>query len=315
MQFSVRLLCVLAFLAVFIVFLAGCGGGMGGSRSSASEHLYVGDNATPGEVLQFTLPLTNSSIAGVTLSNSATNNIVGLAVDSSGNLATGDSAGHLTIYNAPIGNSSTASASFLNGRAGSTTGSDQLFFTSAGDLYAATAGPSFNIFSHPLSSSSTPSNIINDKTLNLTAGAAFDSGGNLIISNAGTGSSNLVVCAPLPAGLTPNVTFVTPAVAGATYRHLAISGNQLFVASTGGAISQIDVYNLPLSSTSTPAFSMTNVKVPSTVAFDSGGKLYVGNAGDHTIRVFQPPFSASSTPSVTLTLSSTFDIEALAIGK
>ena len=55
-------------------------------------------------------------------------------MDSSGNLATGDSAGHLTIYNAPIGSSSTASASFINGRVGSLTGSDQLHGCPLGNL-------------------------------------------------------------------------------------------------------------------------------------------------------------------------------------
>jgi hypothetical protein len=307
MQFSIRLLGVCSLLAA-IIALAGCGD----SSHSAASHLYVGNNATPGQVLQFALPLTNHSGATAVVANSATNDVVALALDPAGNLTTGDSAGHLAIYTAPFGNSSTPSTSFNNGPASN---SGQLLFNGTGDLFAATAGPSFNLFSHPLSSSSTPSNIIHDKALNLTTGVAIDGNGNLIISNAGTGSSNLVVCAPVPQGLTPNVTFVTPAVNGARYRHLAISNNQVFVASATGGTGQIDVYSLPLSSTSAPAFSMTNVNVPETVAFDSSGNLYVGNAGDHTIRVFPPPFSASSTPNVTLTLSSTFDIEAVAIGR
>jgi hypothetical protein len=304
MQFSVRLVSVYLFLAVFIIFLAGCGGSMGPPRSSGS-HLYVGDNATPGQVLQFTLPLTNSSTASVTLSNSATNNIVGLAVDSSGNLATGDSAGHLTIYNAPIGNSSTAAASFSNGSAGS---SGQLVFDSAGHLFTATGTLNVNIFNPPLTSASVPVTVETIGGLSFVTGAALDGSGNLIVANGGTGTSKL-------AAFPPAGPLVTPAVASALYRQLAVSNSQVFVANMASTTGQIDVYNLPLSSSSTPAFSITNVNLPTSVAFDGNGNLYVGNAGDHTIRVFRPPFSASSTASVTLALSSTFDIEALAIGK
>jgi len=307
MQFSVRLLCIHLFLAAVIVLLAGCG-----SSHSAVSHLYVGNNATPGQVLQFALPLTDHSGATAVVANSATNNIVALALDPSGNLATGDSAGHLAIYNPPFGNSSNPSTSFNNGSAGN---SGQLLFNSAGDLYAATVGGHLNIFSHPLSSTSTPSQIISSPLLFFTTGVAIDGAGNLIIGNTFTSNDSNLAVAPPVAGVTPSVTFVTPNVAGARYRHLAISGNQVFVAGTTATTGRVDVYSLPLSSTSTPAFSMTNVNSPTTVAFDGSGNLYVGNAGDHTIRVFQPPFSASSTPSVTLTLNSTFDIESLAIGK
>ncbi|MGD0280001.1 MAG: hypothetical protein ABSC11_11925, partial [Smithella sp.] len=95
-----------------------------------------------------------------------------------------------------------------------------------------------------------------------------------------------------------------------------ISNSQLFVARVDGA-GGIDVYNLPLTSASAPLFTMTNVSIPEAVAFDSNGNLYVGNDGDATIRVFSPPFAATSTPSVTLTVGApaNFALFGIAIGK
>jgi hypothetical protein len=300
MQFSVRLLWVCLFLTALISFLAGCGDS---SHSAPQQHLYVGNNATPGSVLQFALPLTNNSTATATLANSATNNIVGLGVDSSGNLATGDSAGHLVIYNAPITHSSTAAASFNNG---TETNSGQLVFDSAGKLFTTSSAVHFNIFKPPLSSSSVPDITETLGGMDSVRGAALDGSGSLILANGGT-NSRLYFFAAGPDATQP--------IANANYRQLAVSNNQVFVASMTGGTGQIDVYSLPLGFTSTPAFAMTNVNVPTTVAFDSGGNLYVGNAGDRTIRVFHPPFSATSTPSLTLTLSAPFDLEAMAIGK
>jgi hypothetical protein len=302
MQFSVRLLWVCLFLTALISFLAGCGDS---SHSSApQQHLYVGNNATPGEVLQFALPLTNNSTSTATLANSATNNIVGLGVDSSGNLATGDSAGHLVIYNAPITSSSKAAASFNNG---TETNSGQLVFDGAGNLFTTSSAVHVNIFKPPLSSSSVPNTTETIGGMDFASGAAFDGSGSLFVSNGGA-NSRLFFFPPAGPG-------ANQPVANARYRQLGISNNQVFVANMTGTTGQIDVYSLPLGFNSVPAFSMTNVNVPTTVAFDSGGNLYVGNAGDRTIRVFHPPFAAGSTPSLTLTLSAPFDIESLAIGK
>jgi hypothetical protein len=291
---------------VLIACLTACGGS---SRTPATpQHLYVGNDNASASILQFTLPITNTSTPTVTVApTNGTSNVTALAVDTAGNLATGDFAGHLAIFNAPITSTSTAAATFANGTA---TNDGQLAFNNAGDLFASTVSTKVNLFTHPLSSSSTPSQAITDVSLTSAVGAALDGAGNLVVSNAGALGSALSVFAP-PYTAAP---LVTPATSGTAYRKVAISSSQVFVASVAPGTGRIDVYNVPLTVTSTPAFSMSNVNVPEAVAFDSNGNLYVGNLGDATIRVFTPPFSASSTPSVTLTVTGAA-IFGIAIGK
>jgi hypothetical protein len=298
---------VIRFLpVVLIVCLIGCGGNS--TTPATPAHLYVGNDNAGATILQFTLPITNTSMPSVTVAaTNGTSNLTALAVDASGNLATGDNAGHLAVFPAPITSTSTATSTFANGTAAS---DGQLAFNANNDLFATTDSTKVNFFTHPFSSSTTPSLGITDASLTSAVGAALDSSGNLVVSNAGAGGSTLTVFAP------PYTTasFVTPSAAGAAYRKVALSTSQLFVGNVAGATGQIDVYNLPLSATSTPVFSMTNVNVPEAVAFDGNGNLYVGNLGDATIRVFTPPFSASSTPTVTLTVTGAA-IFGIAIGK
>jgi hypothetical protein len=292
-------------IAIVILSLTACGGS---STPVATEHLYVGNDKAGASILQFTLPITSTSTPSVTVApTTGTANLTALALDAAGDLATADNAGHLAIFKAPITSSSTASATFSNGTASN---DGQLAFNTAGALLAATVSTKVNVFNPPLSNTSTPAQSVTDASLTSAIGAALDSSGNLVVSNAGAGSSTLTVFAP-PFS---SASFVTPAAAGTAYRKVALNTNQLFVASVSGTTGQIDVYNLPLSASSAPVFSMTNVNVPEALAFDSHGNLYVGNLGDATIRVFTPPFSASSTPSVTLTVTGAA-IFGIAIGK
>lgn len=305
MLISGRILAVRSFPAVLIACLTACAG-------PSPQHLYVGNDTASGQILQFTLPITSTSTPAVTVATTAgTTNVTTLAVDANGNLATGDNAGHLAMFNFPITNSSTASMAFNNGSA---TNDGQLVFNNAGDLFAATVGAKVNLFTHPLSSSSTVSLGITNAGITGAIGAGLDSGQNLIVGNdGGSGSSNLLVF-PSPYTGSP---LTTAAVSG-SYRKLTMSSSQLFVCTiVGGALGRVDVYNLPLTPSSAPAFAITNVNQPETVALDSNGNLYVGNEGDATVRVFTPPFSASSTPSVTLTVGppSSFALFGIAIGK
>ena len=309
MSLSVRSVAVCLFATVLIVGLAGCGG----SSSSSAQHLYVASDSATGQVLQYKLPITSTSTPTVSFTGAATSYLVALALDSNGNLAAGDNAGHLVIFNAPITNSSTASISFNNG-AGTNNG--QLVFNSAGDLFAPIVGNRINLFTHPLSSASTPSLGITDASLVQAIGAALDASGNLIVSNAGSGGgtgSNLAIFASPYTGAPVS----TPVVAATAYRKLALSSTQLFVCSVSGATGRVDVYNLPLTASSAPAFAITNgINSPEALAFDSSGNLYVGNLGDTTIKVFSPPFSATSAPTTSLLVSSgTFAIFGMTIGK
>jgi hypothetical protein len=227
-----------------------------------------------------------------------------VAVDPAGNLATGDFAGNITIFNGPITGSAPASATFKNGAA---TVVPQLVFNSAGDLFATTNSNKINVFTHPLTSASTPSQVITNVNLTSTFGVVLDSSNNLMVGNLpNAAGSNLLVLAPPYTGL-PIATAVVPA---ASYRQMALSSTQLFVVSGIPQLSLVDVYNLPITAGSVPAFSIKSgifggSVSGSTVALDSSGNLYVGISGNlgttdsGGIRIYTPPFSAASTPSVT----------------
>jgi hypothetical protein len=275
---------------------------------SPTQHLYVGNDNAAGGVRQYDLPITSTSMPNFSF---ASNNVVTMGTDGSGNMAVGDNAGNLTFFTAPLSGSSTASASFKNGTG---TNDGQIAFTNTGDFFVSTAGTTVNKFTHPFSNASTPSLSITNAGLTGAIGTALDFAQNLYISNAASGNnSNLFVYAPPYTG----APIITPALPNTAYRKLAVSATQLFVASVAGTTGRVDVYNLPITSSSAPAFSITNgMNTPEGLALDSFGNLYVGNLSDATVRVYAPPFSASSAPTTSLTMTpNPFAIFGIWIGK
>ena len=302
---SFRLLLSL-FTAALVACLAACGG-----RSSTpvvtpgpppgTQHLYAG--GAQGHADQFALPLAGSSPTA-TLTIPTANFVSGVAMDSAGNLAIGDSAGNITIFAGPITGSASSSVTFKNGTA---TFTAQLAFNGAGDLFAATASNTINVFTHPLTSASTPSQVITSASLTTSAGIVLDSANNLIVANVpNAAKSNLLVFAAPYTGA-PIVTGFVPA---ASFRDMAISGTQLFVVNSLVSGSHIDVFSLPITAVSVSAFSITTGIFGGSVsangiAVDSSGNLYAGLSGNlgttdsGGVRIYVPPFSGASAPNVT----------------
>jgi hypothetical protein len=206
----------------------------------AAQVLYVGSDNTPGQVLQYDLPLTASSTSNFAI---ASNNVVAVASDANnGNLAVGDNAGHLQFFTAPFSSASTPAAAFNNGAASN---NGQIAFMNTGDFWAATVSNRANRFNTPFSNASTPSAFVTNAALVSTIGTAFDAAQNLYLSNAGTGdakfcgtnppgcSSNLLVYAP-PYTEAP---IITPNAAGpfsgakTAYRKIAVNATRLYAAS------------------------------------------------------------------------------------
>jgi hypothetical protein len=90
---------------------------------------------------------------------------------------------------------------------------------------------------------------------------------------------------------------------------MAISGTQLFVVASQVSASRIDVYNLPITAASAPAFFIKTGLFggsvsASGVGVDSSGNLYAGLGGNTgppdmgAIRIYAPPFSAASAPNI-----------------
>jgi hypothetical protein len=308
------------FAAAFIACLAACGGSTKTpvlpGPPPATQHLYV--NGANGHAVQFALPLAASTpTPTATLSLPTASFVSALAVDSAGNVAVGDDSGSISIFSGPITGSASPSATFKNG---TSTSVDNLAFNSAGDLFATTFSNSINVFTHPLTSASTPSQVITSVNLTSSVGIVLDSANNLIVSNLlpGPTASNLLVYAPPYTGLP----IATAAVPAANYRQMVISGTQLFVVAAQVSQSRIDVYNLPITAASSFAFFINNgisggSATGDGVAVDSSGNLYAGLSGNTgppdmgAIRIYVPPFSAASAPTVANGVFGT----SLAIGK
>jgi hypothetical protein len=292
-------------------------------------HLYVGNDNTSGSVLQFNLPLTMSTTSNFAI---ASNNVVTVGVDANGNLAVGDNAGHLQFFTAPLSGASVPAATFNNGAA---TNNGNASFLSTGDFWAATVSNRVNRFNSPFSNASVPAAFVTDAGMVSDIGTAIDAAQNLYISNAGTGNaaacagtsqpgggcgSNIYVYAPPYTGapiITPNVINYPFSSASTAYRKIAVNATQLYAASVANAPGRVDVYNLPITAASTPAFNLqTGVNTPEGLALDPAGNLYIGNLSDATVTVYTAPITAGSVPSLIFKVSTgAFAIFGIAVGK
>lgn len=331
---NARPLLTAASLAVSLGLLAGCTGGGNAaafpfnpvtpSPTPVPLHLYVGNDNTPGSVLSFNLPLTVGTTSNFGI---VSNNVVAVQVDANGNLAVGDNAGNLKFFTAPLSGASVPAASFTNGAASN---NGQIAFDNAGNFWAATVSNRMNQFTTPFSNASTPANFVTNAALVSAIGVAIDSAQNLYVANAGVGTnvtcpggagqcSDLLVYAPPYTGaptITPNVSGPFPG-SHTAYRKIALTATQLFAASVSDPPGRVDVYNLPITAVSVPAFNIaTGVNTPEGLAVDPSGNLYVGNLSDATVSVFAPPFSSGSVPTLIFKVSTgAFAIFGIAIGK
>ncbi len=274
-------------------------------EARAQQVLWVGNDNPGGGSQQYTVPISASSTPNFTV---VSNNVTCVAQDGSGNLAMGDFTGQLSFFSAPLSGASTASATFANG-AGTNDG--QIVFTPAGDFFVSTAGTTVNKFTPPFSNASTPSQSITTAGMTAAIGVALDGAQNLYISDSGGSGSSIFVLAPPYTGAPIH----TPLIAGKFYRKIAVSATQLFANDVSGVTGQTDVYNLPITAASAPAFSITTgTNIPEGVALDAPGNRYVGNLGDSTVTVYSPPFSGASAPVTTMTATGSPSIFGIAIG-
>ena len=299
------------------------------SAVTAIQHLYVGNDNAGAQVFQYTLPLTSGSTSNFTLT--AGGNVVALATDANGNLAVGLLSGQLQIFPVPLSGSSTASATFSNAGASN---NGQAVFTNNGDFWAANVSNRANNFAPPFTNSTTLSAFVTDAGMVSIIGAAMDPAGNLYLGNAGTGSasacvgtsqtgggcgSNVYVYAPPYTGaptITPNVINFPFSGNSTAYRKFAANSTRLYADSVANGSGRVDVWNLPITSSSTPAFALTTgVNTPEGVALDASGNLYIGNLSDATITVYTAPITASSVPSLIYKVSTgAFAIFGVAVG-
>jgi sugar lactone lactonase YvrE len=309
-----RSLCVIVLAAL----LVGCNGGSASpppfdAGVAPLGHLYILSNSTPGELRQYALPITETSAHTLAIRPIGS---FGLAVGPNGAVAVSDP-GRVLFYDAPLSSGSVPAVSLSV----TPNTANQLAFTSAGRLVVTDYGPSVRIYDPPFKASTAPSTTITAPGLTIAWSVALDAVQKLYVANSGQNDQSIfvfdppytqatIVRRPIPAG--------TPAGQG-----LALSATQLFVlAASSQGRGRIDVYDLPITAASTPAFSMARVPFPNGIAVDSAGNLYVTDNTNAMLHVFAPPFSAQSVPRISVAIPynlgqnpTAFALTAIAIGK
>jgi hypothetical protein len=275
----------LAVLGFFVAALAAC------SSSSTTTmptpvpgHLYVNNVAAHG-VSVYAFPFTASSTALYTVSNGLVSP-GDVAVDSAGDMAVCDGANPVRYYTAPLSSSSTVAATLA-------TECSTAAFDANRALYVPTQGPAVNVYAQPITSAEVPTTITNGITDALSV--AFDASGRLYVGDDG-GTTGVHVYTPPYSGA-PAFTVPCCPAGGVALRGIAVDASgDLFVAEL--FTSKIWVFTAPLSAASTSAFQLTGVTTPEDMVFDASGKLYVVDNNDGSLKIYMPPFSGTSMPTV-----------------
>jgi len=297
-------------LALFVVvlYIAGCGGTSAPPNlnvtTPASDHLYV--TTATGQILQFTLPLTNTSTPSVTVQT--TLNAFGLAVDSNGNLAVADIAGSLAIYRLPLSGSSTPTATFANGTFSSV---GSIGFDTTGKLLAVggiplSPGEAVNIFSPPFSATTTPSQTLSISGLNV---GGLDSSGNLYLNTGSSPGRCGVAVLAQPYTGTPS-TLVSSFCNDGMFQRSVVAAQLLFADHHESCVETINVVPLP-GSNGVAGFAPSSCSFGAFTA-DRNGNLYVADTLANTISVFVQPVSGGAPAAI---VSNVPGVRAMATGK
>lgn len=249
------------------------------------QHVYIA-NYAGNDVAQYALPLSNASAPSLTFADSTpVGGPIGIAVNSA-YVVTSHVTGSVYAYQQPVSASSTPMAVFGGSAIGLMT------FDAQGNLWATSQNSSVVEYVPPFTNSTLESTSLTSGFTD-SYGIAFDSTGNMYVSNGDSSADIVVYASPYTA---PANTYVVPGT-NVGLRGVAVSGSSLFVADVHNNL--IYVYSLPLT-TNVPADAFSATK-PVGLAFDATGKLYVTSQGTSQVQIFNPPFNSGSVPAVTVT--------------
>lgn len=245
-------------------------------------HVYVADLS--GFVLVFDAPLTNSSVAVDTITQSQA---LGVAVDDSGNLAVSGLSHWVYLYPKPLSSASTPTDSVK---------SDPYFgfpaFGPDGKLYVATQGPHVFAYAAPVTGASAADTI--KDSLHDAYSVAFDRQRRLYVNDP-VGGGVRVFDPPYTGAPAFSVDSGMGNIEG-----IAVDASGRLLAANH-SFNRILIYTPPLSGAREPSDSiMTGARIPEGIAIGGDGYLYVVSQYDSTILVYHPPFSHTSTPAVVM---------------
>jgi hypothetical protein len=273
-----------AFSAASNLYVIGASGGIYSSPLKPIQHLYVADAGSGGNVKVFGLPITSGSTPTATFGASGA---IGIAANGQ-YVVTANNSNNVLVFTQPVTSASVAAATFT------ATSFGRMAFRSSGVLAEGEYPGGVSLFSPPFTNSTTASSTIS--TPNGATGIAIDASDNIYANDQAKTIYFISGGA---------VTTTATGPSGRFYRGMAVSSTQLFACSVTNPTGQVDVYNLPLSSSSAPAATITTgVNGAEGCALDLSGNLYVGNVYSATVTVYAPPFSSSSAPTATLTVGS-----------
>jgi hypothetical protein len=259
---------------------------------STAQHLYVSQDAVPGSILVYTLPITANSTPVATVRRDAT---IALAVNATTLVATKLTDYTVAFYSLPITSASTPYATLSLGRVGTPV------FLPSGTLYLG-VGDTISVYTPPFTSTSVPGSRIGT---GLSGGRyAVDHSGNVYETTGGTSPIGVITNGAVTTRLT--------SASGLVFTGLAANETQLLACESNATASHVYIYNLPLTPNATPATIMNvNVSDPGDCALDSSGNLYIAGAGG--VIEYSPPFTSTGTRVVTLNVQGTPG--AIAIGQ
>ena len=317
--------------AGFAALAAGCNGGAAApppffSGTLAPQHLYVSSWGSQIGVLQYSLPLTAAARPNFFLPLPTDTGVGPLAVDGSGTLAVGTVVGDrdgVEFFSAPVTGSSTPAATTVRSEYSA---AEALTFGPSGDLFVAVdtqimgGDAGVTTFRRPFTDGEAPWGGGQVDGIRVF-GATFDAAGNLYVTGRhgqaffdGYAANEIFIFVP------PYRGSVFAALDPAPLNHygdpsvdigdVAAVGTQLFVTRFGVGL---DVYSLPLTAASTPAFSIPSAGIES-LAADKAGNVYVMNPKSSSVSVYTPPYSARSAPVLTVKVGRGDPIVRIAIG-
>lgn len=267
---------------------------------TTAANLYVANaGGTLPSVVRFTPPFSAASAPTATFQvGSGTVLPVGVALNLGGDLAVSFNNGNVSYYPGPLG--AALPAAIVLAPTGASGGFDAFDSPNgtSNNLFVATQSTKVVEYTSPFSSGQTPALTITNG-ITSSYGIAFDAAKNLYVTNGDNNITQPVLMFAPPYTGIPLVGNI-PTTFTTALRGAAVNGSFLYVVDSNGAA--IYRFATPFQGSQVATLILTT-PLPGIrgIAFDSAGNMYLSNASQNQIYVYNPPFSVGQSPAFTIT--------------